>query len=65
MAFKSSKGRDVGKEVQTYQSSQIGQGIGGGGGGDSKETTFLTGGTILDLVMVTSIIPLTPHLIQV
>ncbi len=32
MAFKSSKGRDVGKEVRTWQSSEIGQGIGGVGG---------------------------------
>ena len=33
MAFKSSKGRDVGKEVKTFQSSEIGRGFGGGGGG--------------------------------
>ena len=33
MAFKSSSGRDVGKEVKTYQSDNIGQGIGGAGGG--------------------------------
>lgn len=49
MAFKSSKGRDVGKEVQTYQSSQIGQGIGGAGGGAAERNAFMaTGGTILD-----------------
>ena len=35
MAFKSSKGRDVGKEVKTWQSSEIGQGVGGVGGGDA------------------------------
>ena len=35
--------------MQTYQSSQIGQGIGGGGGGAAERNAFMaTGGTILD-----------------
>lgn len=33
MSYKSSKGRDLGKEVIVYQSNQVGQGIGGAGGG--------------------------------
>ena len=32
MSYKSSKGRDLGKEVIVYQSNQVGQGIGAGGG---------------------------------
>ena len=31
MAFKSSKGRDLGKELDVFKSTSIGQGIGGGG----------------------------------
>ena len=49
MAFKSSKGRDVGKEVATWQSNNVGQGIGGGAGGAAERNAFIaTGGTILD-----------------
>ena len=48
MAFKSSKGRDVGKGVKTFQSSEIGQGIGGGGGAAERNAFMATGGTILD-----------------
>ena len=46
MAFKSSKGRDIGKEVATWQSNNIGQSIGGGAGGSASPVPFsATGGT--------------------
>ena len=48
MAFKSSKGRDVGKELKSYQSSQLGQGFGGGGAtGNVYPLAAATGGTIV------------------
>lgn len=40
MSFRSSKGRDVGKEVTTWQSGNIGQGIGGAGGGTGGGIRF-------------------------
>jgi len=46
MAFKSSKGRDVGKEVRTWQSSEIGQGIGGVGGAAGAPSPIGAGGSI-------------------
>tara|TARA_B100001059_G_scaffold47413_1_gene40322 strand:+ start:490 stop:1323 length:834 start_codon:yes stop_codon:yes gene_type:complete len=45
MSFRSSKGRDVGKEVTTWQSSNIGQGIGGGAGAGAPVAVSATGGT--------------------
>ena len=49
MAFKSSKGRDIGKEVATWQSNNIGQGIGSGaGGGVTPKSFYATGGTITE-----------------
>ena len=44
MAYKSSRGRDVGKELQSYQNSSLGQGFGGGGAG-SPVPFSATGGT--------------------
>ncbi len=46
MAFKSSKGRDVGKEVRTWQSSEIGQGVGGVGGAAGAPAPIGVGGSI-------------------
>ena len=46
MSFKSSRGRDLGKEVATWQSNNIGQGIGGAGsGGAAGPGIVATGGT--------------------
>ena len=46
MAFKSSRGRDLGKEVATWQSNNIGQGIGGAAaGGAAAPGIVATGGT--------------------
>lgn len=46
MAYKSSRGRDVGKEIIYYQNSSIGLGYGGGGGGAGAPVPFsATGGT--------------------
>ena len=45
MAFKSSKGRDIGKEVATWQSNNIGQGIGGGAATAAGPGIVATGGT--------------------
>ena len=44
MAFKSSKGRNTGKELEVYRSSDSGQAVGGGGGG-SPVPFSATGGT--------------------
>ncbi len=45
MAYKSSRSRDVGKELQSYQNSSLGQGFGGGGGAGSPVPFSATGGT--------------------
>jgi len=46
MAFKSSKGRDVGKEIETWQSSRDALGQPLSGGGSSGPVPFsATGGT--------------------
>tara|TARA_R100000005_G_C4990521_1_gene197968 strand:+ start:1410 stop:2282 length:873 start_codon:yes stop_codon:yes gene_type:complete len=46
MAYKSSRGRDVGKELTYYQDSSIGLGYGGAGGGAGGTVPFsATGGT--------------------
>jgi|TARA_R100000084_G_scaffold35492_1_gene14166 hypothetical protein len=39
MAFKSSRGRDLGKELEIFTSNKIGQGLGSGGGGGGNEAT--------------------------
>ena len=48
MSFKSSKGRDTGKELEVYRSTSKGQGIGGGGGGVAAPGS-ISGGNVDDL----------------
>ena len=45
MSFKSSKGRDTGKELEVWRSTSSGQGVGGGGGGGSDTPFSASGGT--------------------
>lgn len=45
MSFKSSKGRNTGKELEVYRSTSSGQGVGGGGGGGTDIPFSATGGT--------------------
>ncbi|MAG49874.1 hypothetical protein CMO86_09585, partial [Candidatus Woesearchaeota archaeon] len=45
MAFKSSKGREVGKELKVFKSTSIGQGVGGGGAA-APTAIQATGGAI-------------------
>ena len=40
MSFKSSRSRDVGKEVETWQSNNIGQSVGAGGAGGGDGVRF-------------------------
>ena len=47
MSFKSSKGRNTGKELEVYRSTSSGQGVGAGGGAIPKQF-YATGGTILE-----------------
>lgn len=47
MAFKSSKGRNTGKELEVYRSTSSGQSV-GGGGGEERNAFMATGGTILE-----------------
>lgn len=46
MSYKSSKGRDLGKEITTWQSSNIGQGIGGGASGPVTPAASASGGNV-------------------